>query len=232
MYGVRPFLLHSSSISRIILFIFLGHCTNHFAIIAPQSGPMHTAKYIVVFPFKIEWPPLLVLVLGCCNGISYRSSKCVCVCFGAHSSSMFGHYYLFLAFSFSVWLIHLPGAITFINIFKFCVSVLCTEALHSFLTPLSLSLPHSTLGGSGYKFGLGLNFLLLVLHYINCFRTFIPSLFSIALGVYALAWDVLYIVHNWLRSIIWFVYNLTTVKKIYLQLIAWLFFTNLYIISR
>lgn len=70
----------------------------------------------------------------------------VCVCFGAHSSSMFGHYYLFLAFSFSVWLIHLPGAITFINIFKFCVSVLCTEALHSFLTPLSLSPSFHTRG--------------------------------------------------------------------------------------
>lgn len=115
------------------------------------------------------------------------------------------------------------------------IQVLCVCALYrspTFFSHSSLSLPHSTLGGSGYKFGLGLNFLLLVLHYINCFRTFIPSLFSIALGVYALAWDVLYIVHNWLRSIIWFVYNLTTVKKIYLQLIAWLFFTNLYIISR
>lgn len=74
------------------------------------------------------------------NRISYRN---LYVCFCAHSSSMFGHCYLF--FAFSVLFANVSNAITLINIFKL---IHHTETLFFIL--------------SGYKFGFGIEFFIVV----------------------------------------------------------------------
>lgn len=101
-----------------------------------------------------------LLKLNVCCAFQWNFLSKTFICFGAHSSSMFGHCYLFLAFS------------------GVCECIKCYH-IHKYIPACTASLLFSTL--SGYKFGLGLNFLLLVLLYAthrSCFWTFI-SIFAL-----------------------------------------------------